>query len=72
MLVFMVLYFSKDNVRPWLSWIEYLTTNQGVTGSNPVGRTNFNLALEGFFIIKEVNLWLFQLFKLLFVYQSLY
>ncbi len=24
--------------RPWLSWIEYLTTNQGVTGSNPVGR----------------------------------
>ena len=28
-----------QNMRPYLSWIEDLTTNQGVVGSNPTGRT---------------------------------
>ena len=23
--------------HPWLNWIEYLTTNQAVAGSNPAG-----------------------------------
>ena len=27
--------------RPYLSWIEDLTTNQGVVGSNPTGRASF-------------------------------
>lgn len=26
--------------RPYLSWIEDLTTNQGVVGSNPTGRAS--------------------------------
>ncbi len=28
-------------MRPWLNWIEHLTTDQGVRGSNPLGRANF-------------------------------
>ena len=24
-------------MHPWLNWIEYLTTNQAVAGSNPAG-----------------------------------
>ena len=28
-------------MRPWLNWIEYLTTDQKVGGSNPPGRTFF-------------------------------
>ena len=28
-------------MRPYLSWIEDLTTNQGVVGSNPTGRASF-------------------------------
>ena len=27
-------YFKE---HPWLNWIEYLTTNQAVAGSNPAG-----------------------------------
>lgn len=30
-------------MRPYLSWIEGLTTNQYVGGSNPSGRTTFEL-----------------------------
>ena len=29
----------QAHVRPYLSWIEGLTTNQNVAGSNPAGRT---------------------------------
>ena len=29
-------------VYPWLNWIEHLTSNQAVTGSNPVGYTIFS------------------------------
>jgi hypothetical protein len=36
-------------LRPWLSWIEYLTTNQGVAGSNPAGRA----ILKGFWDISK-------------------
>ena len=33
------------DVRPYLSWIEGLTTNQYVVGSNPTGRTILQLFL---------------------------
>ena len=42
-------------VRPWLNWIEHLTTDQKVGGSNPSGRaTNFLPASAGFFLLHEV------------------
>jgi hypothetical protein len=33
---------AKHTMRPWLSWIEHLTTNQRVGGSNPSGRARDN------------------------------
>jgi hypothetical protein len=30
--------FKEAIVRPWLNWIEHLTTDQKVRGSNPLGR----------------------------------
>ena len=30
-------WFSLYRGHPWLNWIEYLTTNQAVAGSNPAG-----------------------------------
>ena len=44
--------FKEDTMRPWLNWIEHLTTDQKVRGSNPLGRAIFN-ASQG---------WLFFLF----------
>ena len=35
-----------NNLRPQFNWIEYLTTDQGVRGSNPLGRA----------ILKQFNL----------------
>ncbi len=29
------------SMRPWLNWIEHLTTDQKVGGSNPLGRAIF-------------------------------
>lgn len=58
-------------MRPWLSWIEHLTTNQGVSGSNPFGRTTlksrgiiaymavipfFYLCFQSFFGIRIMSL----------------
>ena len=28
---------NLNKMHPWLNWIEYLTTNQAVAGSNPAG-----------------------------------
>ena len=36
-------------VRPWLNWIEHLTTDQKVWGSNPYGRAIFHLIKSPFF-----------------------
>jgi hypothetical protein len=33
--------FKDVIVRPWLNWIEHLTTDQKVRGSNPLGRATF-------------------------------
>jgi hypothetical protein len=38
-----------DIMRPWLNWIEHLTTDQKVRGSNPLGRATFMPALAGYF-----------------------
>ena len=36
-------------MRPWLNWIEHLTTDQKVEGSNPSGRAiNSKPAFAGF------------------------
>ena len=32
---------TSNYVYPWLNWIEFLTTNQEVTGSSPVGYAIF-------------------------------
>jgi hypothetical protein len=34
--------FKEVNMRPWLNWIEHLTTDQKVRGSNPLGRAIFS------------------------------
>ena len=40
------------DARPYLSWIEDLTTNQGVVGSNPTGRaTQLKAVLRTAFFI---------------------
>ena len=33
-------------MRPWLNWIEYMTTNQAVAGSNPAGRIDVTLDIN--------------------------
>ena len=30
-----------DNKRPWLNWIEHLTSDQRVVGSTPTGRATY-------------------------------
>tara|TARA_B000000609_G_scaffold30229_1_gene20567 strand:- start:1007 stop:1300 length:294 start_codon:yes stop_codon:yes gene_type:complete len=37
-------------MHPWLNWIEHLTTDQKVAGSNPAGCTNY---LENFMPQKQ-------------------
>ncbi len=39
-------------MHPWLNWIEHLTTDEEVTGSNPVGCTNENPLYGGFLLIQ--------------------
>ena len=42
--------FKEVKLRPWLNWIEHLTTDQKVRGSNPLGRATFRqLRLALFF-----------------------
>jgi hypothetical protein len=41
--------FKEDKVRPWLNWIEHLTTDQKVRGSNPLGRAILLPAAAGSF-----------------------
>jgi hypothetical protein len=41
--------FKEDKVRPWLNWIEHLTTDQKVRGSNPLGRATLAPATAGSF-----------------------
>jgi hypothetical protein len=41
--------FKATKERPWLNWIEHLTTDQKVRGSNPLGRAIFLPAKAGYF-----------------------
>ena len=41
------LFFLQRTLRPWLNWIEHLTTDQKVEGSNPSGRARNLTARNG-------------------------
>ncbi len=44
--------FKEVKVRPWLNWIEHLTTDQKVRGSNPLGRATFFASCGWLFFLK--------------------
>ena len=44
-----VIQFKVVIMRPWLNWIEHLTTDQKVRGSNPLGRATLLPATAGYF-----------------------
>jgi hypothetical protein len=44
--------FKDNRMRPWLNWIEHLTTDQKVRGSNPLGRAILAPASAGSFLLR--------------------
>ena len=42
-------------MHPWLNWIEHLTTDQEVVGSNPTGCTELKKYIKGSY--ESINIW---------------
>ena len=43
------------NLVPWLNWIEHLTTDEGVEGSNPSGTTMMVKTIKHTFVVQLVE-----------------
>ena len=50
-------------MHPWLNWIEHLTTDQEVAGSNPAGCTKYLLEIEC--IIININVHIVQIYLII-------